>query len=646
MGRRAKAPKGKAEPKQSPARRPPKSEGARVRDLEKRLAESLKRETVAQEQRAAAAEILRVISSSPTDVQPVFDTIVQRAARLCHAATAGVFRSDGRMVYLQAGYGASAEASATIRARFPQPLDTSTTAGMAILTRSVVHVPDTEEPSAVEYVRQTGRLLGFRSLVTVPMLRESEAVGAIIVNRREPGPFSDVEVSLLQTFADQAVIAIENVRLFKELEVRNTDLTEALEQQTATADILRVISQSPTELQPVLDALVKRAVRFCGADDSLIHRLEGDRLPCVAHHGPIPAQLGHVAPVVGTTAGRCVLERRAIHVADLQAETEEFPEGSAIAREFSYHTILSVPLLREGVPLGAIILRRAAVEPFSDKQIALLHTFADQAVIAIENVRLFTELQQKNAALTQAHAQVSEALEQQTATSEVLRVISSSPTDLQPVFDAIVDSAVRLVRGLSGAVYQYDGEFVHQVALSDATSEIRAEYQRMFPRRPHPSSFVDRAILDGAITHIAAAQNASELRESARHIAAMRGYHAILVVPMLREGVPIGAISVSRAEAGLFSDTQIALLKTFADQAVIAIENVRLFTELEARNRDLMTALDRQTATSEILRVISQSQVDVQPVFDTIVQSAARLCHAASAGVFLTDGQTLDLPAN
>src|SRR5262245_31100318 len=249
--------------------------------------------------------------------------------------------------------------------------------------------------------------------------REAEALGKLQTRDRE-----------LAEAQDQLTAAHAQVR-------------ESHEQQTATSEILRVISSSPTELQPVVDARVKRAARFCAADDALIHRLEGDGLQVVAaHHGPIPTPAGFVTPVHGTASGRSVLERRAVHVADIAAEAEMFPEGSAIARALGFRTMLSVPLLREGVPLGTIVLRRSAVEPFSEKQIALLQTCADQAVIAIENARLLTELQQRNEALTQAHAQVSEALEQQTATAEILSVISGSPTDIRPVFDAVLDRAL------------------------------------------------------------------------------------------------------------------------------------------------------------------------------------------------------------
>ena len=260
----------------------------------------------------------------------------------------------------------------------------------------------------------------------------AKALGAIAVTRAKPAPFSDKELALLKTFADQAVIALENVRLFKELQIRNHDLTEALEQQTATAQILHVISNSLTDVQPVLDAVASTAARLCGASDAVILRINSDVLRFVAHDGSIPsAPAGEEYPVNrGSTSGRAVLDRRTIHAHDLAgADEAEFPLGAALARRFGHRSVLSTPLLREGQPIGAITIRRKEVSSFSDKQIKLLETFASQVVIAIENVRLFKELQARNRELT-------EALDQQTATAEILRVISSSPTDVQPVFDA------------------------------------------------------------------------------------------------------------------------------------------------------------------------------------------------------------------
>src|SRR5712664_546912 len=290
MRRRTKPAKAKVEAKPSVARKSLKDEASERRDLEKRLAESLERETAkghalveALEQQTATSEILRTIAHAQTDTQPVFDTIVRSAARLCHAANAALFLTHGGMIYEPANYGSSPEALAATRARYPRPVGMDTTSGMAILTRSVVHVPDTEDPSAIEHVRQGGRLLGFRGLVTVPMLREGEPVGAIIVTHRDPGLFSDGEVELLKTFADQAVIAVENVRLFTELQASNRALTEAhaqvtetLEQQTATAEILRVMSGSPTDVQPVFDTIAQNARRLCEAGSAQVVTYDGE----------------------------------------------------------------------------------------------------------------------------------------------------------------------------------------------------------------------------------------------------------------------------------------------------------------------------------------------------------------------------------
>ena len=413
MGRRAKPNKVKAEAKRPLARESPKADTPRVPELEARLADAL-------EERVALSEILRVISQSPADAQPVFDTIVAHALRLCDAPASGVYRFDGELIHVAALRNIDPAGVDAVHQAYPRPPTRGTATGRAILTRDVVYIRDVGEDPEYQ-LQSTATAVGYRSIMSVPMLRGQNAIGAITVNAANVAAFSDNHVKLLQAFADQAVIAVENVRLFKELELRNRDLTDALEQQTATAEILRVISTSPTNLQPVLDAVVKSAVRFCGAPDASVFRLEGEALRADAHHGPVSQPPSFLVPVVrGSVAGRCVLERRAVGVTDLQVESEEFPEGSALARQTGQRATLSVPLLREGAPIGVILLRRAEAVPFTDKQIALLKTFADQAVIAIENVRLFTELQEKNQALTDAHARVTETLDQQTATSEIL----------------------------------------------------------------------------------------------------------------------------------------------------------------------------------------------------------------------------------
>ena len=421
-------------------------------------------------------------------------------------------------------------------------------------------------------------------------------------------------------------------------------LAEALEQQTATAEILHVISSSTTDLQPVLMTVAQNAARVCGAIDAQIYRVEGDFLHWVASHGPIPPNTEERLISRGWVTGRAVVDRRTIHVHDLAAESDtEYPVGKAAQRQTGHRTTLATPLLREGVPLGVISIRRMEVRPFSETQVTLLETFADQAVIAIENVRLFTELQEKNRALTQAHAQVTEALEQQTATSEILRVISSSPTAVQPTFDAIAASATRLCAALNSLVIRFDGQLMHLAAYHNVSPERFDALQRVFPLPPSRASMSGRAILTCAV---AQTRDISTDPEYALPTQTLVGYRSVLAVPMLREGVPIGAILVARDHVAPFSDSQIELLQTFADQAVIAIENVRLFKELEVRNTELTEALEQQVATSEILRVISSSPTDAQPVFETIVRSAARLCHAPVAGVFLTEGRMVHHLAN
>ncbi len=478
------------------------------------------------------------------------------------------------------------------------------------------------------------------------MLRDDRPIGAITVWRAEVGPFTDRQVALLQTFADQAVIAIENVRLFTELGARNRDLTEALEQQTATAEILRAISSSPTDIRPVLETVVHAAARFCDAPDVAILRVEGEVLRGAAAIGPFGEQMirrvGAIEALefpltTETVSGRSVVERRTLHVHDLAAEPEdEFPIGRELQRRFGHRTILATPLLREGVPIGAMVLFRTEVNPFSDKQLQLSQIFADQAVIAIENVRLFTELQARNGELT-------EALEQQTATSEILRVISGSQTNTQPVFDTIVRSAVKLCDGLFSALFQYDGELIHQVAQHNFTPEALEEVRRVYPARPSRAHGSARAILEGAIVHIPDVElDADYLHKGMTRAVGLRSG---LYVPMMREGTPVGVIMVARATPGLFSDSEVELLKTFADQAVIAIENVRLFTELEARNHDLSESLEQQTATSEILRVISSSPTDLQPVFDIIAESAVKLCSAEVGLVTRLEGEWVEVKA-
>jgi GAF domain-containing protein len=290
------------------------------------------------------------------------------------------------------------------------------------------------------------------------MLREGALIGVIVIRRTEVQPFTDKQIELVTTFADQAVIAIENVRLFQELQVRNRDLTEALEQQTATSEILRVIASSPTDIQPVLNTVAENAARVCGAFDAVLVLAEGTTGRIAAHYGPIVVSSTTFPLTRGSVMGRAIIDRQPIHVHDIaEADESEFPEGRALARRAGHRTALATPLLREGVAIGSLLIRRTEVRPFSEKQVALLKTFADQAVIAIENVRLFQELQERNRDLA-------EALEQQTATGKILEVIASSPTDIQPVLDAISESTARLCSAKDAAIRLVEGNVLRLAA--------------------------------------------------------------------------------------------------------------------------------------------------------------------------------------
>jgi GAF domain-containing protein/anti-sigma regulatory factor (Ser/Thr protein kinase) len=602
--------------------------------------------TVALEQQTATAEILAVISRPQTDVQPVFDTIVQSAVRLCDGLFSSLFQFDGEMLRPGAAYNYTPEALGELRRVFPTRPTRAFGVGRAILECATISIPDVEADP--DYRQHTlSRAIGWRSGLFVPMLREDVPIGVIMVARAEPGPFSDNHIELLRTFADQAVIAIENARLFKELQTRNGELTEVLEQQTATSEILSVISRSPTDTQPVFDAIAANAARLCSANDAQVFRVDGEVLRLVAAFGA--SAMPPVRRLTrGHLVGRAVIDRETIHVRDLAQAQAEYPETTAT--QYGVESTLAVPLLRNDVALGVIRISRTEIRPFADKQIALLQTFADQAVIAIENVRLFTELQEKNQALTAAHAQVTEALEQQTATSEILTVISQSPTDERPVFDAIVRSAAVLCQAAGSVVFRFDDQLLHVAAAHTPVPEFVAFFQKRFPMAPDRSTTAGRVILDGAVVHIANTIEDPEYGDPG--VRSQAQPRSALGVPMLHEGRPIGTIVVGGRAGRRFSDAQIGLLKTFADQAVIAIENVRLFTELQTRNRELTQshaevtqALDRQTATSGILRAISQSQTDVGPVFEAIVDSAVRLLQAYTGSMTRVVGEQIELAA-
>jgi GAF domain-containing protein len=589
--------------------------------------------SAALEQQTATSDILRVISKTPTTVQPVFDTIAESALRLCGADSAIVTTLKDDVLDLAASANASEDTAQRMRRRYPRSLGRGTATGRAILTRHVAMIPDTSVDADYDTDNATDQ---FRSAVAVPLLRDGEPIGAIGVGRARPGAFSERQVALLETFADQAVIAIENVRLFNEREARNRDLSEALEHQVATGDILRVIAQSPNDVQPVFDTIAASALKLCRAASALVTRRDGDMVALVASanlteagaramHELFPMPVGRQS-----TSGRAIFEGRIVVIPDVTTDTDYGVQEHALRAAF--RSTLAVPLMRDGQPIGTITVGKPEPGSFSESLVKLLQTFADQAVIAIENVRLFNELGARNRDLT-------EALEQQTATSDILRVMSRSQTDVQPVFDTIAHSVAELCEAEFANVFTYDGTLIHLAAAVNVNDDYVASLRKFFPRPPGRDTGVTRAIATGAVCMI------EDVLEDPDYLiataSAMGGFRSVLAVPLLRDGKTIGGIAVGRPEAGPFPDSQVALLQTFADQAVIAIENVRLFNELGVRNRDLTEALEQQTATSDILRVISQSQTDVQPVFDAIVKSAVQLCGAQHSLIFELDGEML-----
>ena len=592
---------------------------ARTRDLQESL-----------EQQTASAEILRVISSSPTDVQPVFDAIAHSAAVLCEGANGTVFRLQNGLIHLVGHYSLSQAQLASVQHSFPAPLDRGTASGRAILERAVVHIHDI----AADPEYSAGPLVetGLRSVLSVPMLRNGEPIGSINVSREAVRPFSKRQIELLKTFADQAVIAINNVGLFNETR-------EALEQQKATADVLKVISRSAFDLDAVLQTLTDSARSLSGAASADVEMLDGDFMRFRAQSGCDPELVKYteehpLKPGKETVSGRVMMTGEAVHIPDVLADPDyDFGEGPRIG---NYRAVLGAPLIRDGKVDGVFTLMRPEPGAFTPRQIELVQTFADQAVIAIENVRLFDEVQAKTRDLE-------ESLQQQTATADVLKVISRSAFDLKSVLTTLVESARRLCDAPQGLIFLRDGD-VFRAEMQLGYPPEWELYIRDNPIRPNPNSGVGRAALTGEVAQFpdVSVDPDYNLREGVR----VGGYRAVLAIPLKRENEVLGVFALTRPVPGPFTQRQIELVRTFADQAVIAIENVRLFDEVQARTKDLQEALQQQTATADVLKVISRSAFDLQTVLDTLVRSAGELCEAATGAVYLQEGQAFHLKAH
>jgi GAF domain-containing protein len=576
------------------------------------------------QQQTGTSEVLQVISSSPGELQPVFKKILENAVRICEAKFAHLQLSENGAFRVGAMHN-TPPAFAEHRRRQPliQPSPLNAL-GRVIATKQLVHIADYAEelaykqrdPAAVAMVE----LGGARTVLIVPMLKEGELVGNLNIYRQEVRPFTDKQIALVENFAKQAIIAIENTRLLNELRQRTDDLSESLEQLTATSEVLQVISRSPGELEPVFEAMLANAVRICEAKFGVLYRYDNDAFRPVASLAVPPAyadylrRRGSFRPVAGRTIDRLLRTKDLVHTADESAE----PNPGPAATHGGARSLMAVPLRKENELIGAFVIYRTEVRPFTDKQIELVQNFASQAVIAIENTRLLNELR--------------ESLQQQTATADVLKVISSSPGDLQPVFEAMLANATRICEAKFGTLTLLEGDEVRVVAMQGVPRAFE-EMRRQDPRVPIA---VRRSIKTKQVVHIA--DLAAEEIYANSPLVKLAGARSFVGVPMLNESGLIGNLSIYRQEVRPFTDKQIDLLTNFASQAVIAIENARLLKELRQRTDDLSGSLERQTATSEVLQVISSSPGELQPVFDAMLENATRLCEGKFASLLLSEG--------
>ena len=501
----------------------------------------------------------------------------------------------------------------------------------------MVHIPDVlTDP---EYNQPESQKLGrWRTMLGVPLTREGVPIGALTLTRSVVKPFTKKQIELVLSFADQAVIAIENVRLFDEVKARTEDLRQSLEYQTATSEVLSIISRSPTDIQPVFEAIAASALRLCGAKWSMVTRFDGRQLHLAALHNlSDPEGVDAIRKIFprllsrGGPTDRAILTGTVINLPDVLKDPEYIYQS--ISKAARYRSHLAVPTIRDGKAVGAITVTGENTGAFTDRHVNLLKAFADQAVIAIENVRLFDEVNARTEDLR-------ESLQQQTATADVLKVISRSTFDLQTVLDTLVESATRLCEADHAWLFQRDGDILRFKSSFGHGTATHERIRELFLRREVPidrSSISGRSAFEGRVVHVADVLADPEYTWSEAQ--KIGGYRAALGAPLLRDGKVVGVIFVAKTRPEPYSANQIELVTTFADQAVIAIENVRLFDDLQTRTRDLAESLEQQTATSEVLGAISSSLEELAPLFQTVLENAVRVCGAKFATMNLYDGE-------
>ena len=558
----------------------PSNDVAGIDELKRQLQSAAAENMRLRDRQNASAEILRTIAASPSDARPVFAAIASSSKRLLDGFSATVLQFIGDELHLVAFTPTSPDGDEGLKASFPRRIEDFPTFAL-VRGGETIQFPDSEAEHVPELNRNLARLRGFRSVLFMPLMSRGTAVGMISVTRAEPGAFAPDLVQLLQTFADQAVIAIENARLFNETK-------ETLERQTATADILKVMAASPSDVQPVFDAIAANANRLIGGFSTAVLRYVDGAAHLAAFTPTDPAgdrvlQASFPVPFARFPPYQLVANGAAAQLPDTELE----PAARDIARARGYRSMLFAPLMSEGEAIGVIIATRRETGAFGEHHVGLLQTFADQAVIAIKNVSLFNATR--------------EALERQTATADILKVIAASPADVTPVFQAISDSAKALIGGHSSTVTRLIDGMLHLAAFTTDNEAGNADLLSSFPVPLSASGIHSRVAASGEYAFRSDMQNEADLTDAMKELARTRGYRSILVVPMLRDGAAIGTIAVTRREAGHFPDKAINLLKTFADQAVIAIENTRLFNEVQDRTRELARSLDDLRAAQDRL---------------------------------------------